>query len=208
MRLLVTDSGYQVANIGTSRDHFLRIVLKTVVKPTPPSYHERGASNGGAPKRKEPHVKRLMLIGVTLAMLAGLVGAAGPTIAGSASAAPAHRTATLPRHIHAASPGTVVTAGSTWTFGDAESGIHQFCIAIVFGASKIFSDDQGGAGTWKGTATSTKLTWTLGGLSGVSVKLSWVNGEPYWVGNYTLNGLTFGPTILVQGFDPLGWGGC
>jgi len=151
-------------------------------------------------------VKRLMLIGAVLAMLAGLVFAS-PAIAGSANAAPAHRTNFLPSHIHAASPGTAVTAGSQWTFYNVEFGVRNYCQVISFGSGKIFSDDLGGAGKWSGSTKSTKFAWTVGGSAGYSVKDSWMRNG-YWMGPYTFSGDTFGPTLLVQGVDPLGWTGC
>ena len=53
-----------------------------------------------------------------------------------------------------------------------------------------------------------KISWSTG-LPGFSMKNTWVSGDGYWEGSFTeTNGINYGPTILVSGSDPYGWGGC
>ena len=128
----------------------------------------------------------------------------------SASAATAHHGSLIPGALpHKASPGTVVTAGSTWTFYDlTNASSNEYCFVISPGASKIFTDDIGDAGKYKSSATSTTFTFVSGPNASLTFKFTWVPGTSYWDGNFTYEGTEYGPAALDQGNDPKDWGFC
>jgi hypothetical protein len=104
----------------------------------------------------------------------------------------------------------VVTVGSTWTWYYLPQGEHAHCEVLYPQAGKLFTSDAAGygdAGKWKGSSTSTKLTFTSGFDQGATFKYTW-DGNGYWDGNTLIGGVTVGPWLLVQGDDPLDWGGC
>jgi hypothetical protein len=103
--------------------------------------------------------------------------------------------------------GTPVTSGSTWTLYSLEFGTHYWCFVDTFG-TKTFSDDQGGGGTYKSTTKKTKMVDTNSTVLNTTFNYSstWITGDTtYWNGTFSAGGFVYGPIILVQGDNPLGW---
>ena len=151
-------------------------------------------------------MKRPIAIVAALSLSAAAVGI-GLATSQPATAASAHQHLHLSAHGNP--PGTLVTAGSTWTFYDMENGRPQFC-EVLYPKSKKFTSDAAGngdAGKWKGSSTFTSFTFTAGIDAGYSLKLTWTD-DGYWDGNAIAPGTSNGPMILDQGVDPLSWGGC
>ena len=87
-------------------------------------------------------MKRFIVIVAAICMSVALIGI-GLATSESATAASAHI------HLHRSAlgnpPGTVVTAGSTWTFYDMENGARQFC-EVLYPKTKKFTTDAAGEG--------------------------------------------------------------
>jgi len=153
-------------------------------------------------------MSRRKLLGTIVAALAipAAVWMAAPLAASAAGTAGVHVPGTGAGH---ASPaGTVVTAGSTWTFYGLVGGSHDGCTVLPPQVGKIFTSDAGDTGKWKGTATSTSFTFTSGPDAGIACKFTRVTGGQMWDGNFTKSWIAYGPALLVEGNDPLAWGGC
>jgi hypothetical protein len=139
-------------------------------------------------------------------------GVAALTLTGSMAASAAtggHGASLIPRGLPlSGSAGTVVTAGSTWTFYQMSGGFENSCVVISPGASKKFTDDAGDTGTWKSSKTSTTFRFTNGVDAGIAFTDAWVSGDAYWDGNNTYQRHEYGPEILAEGNDPLSWGSC
>jgi hypothetical protein len=154
-------------------------------------------------------MKRLVLIvaglGIVVAPIFSGLAMSGSAVAATPSGL---RQVPSPGVHHEATPGTEVTAGSTWTLYSVEGGAHQYCTIISFGALKKFTDDQGGSGTWKGSTKSTTINYAASDIfsARVTFKGSWITGDGgYWNGVITEAGTTYGPLILTQGANPFGW---
>jgi hypothetical protein len=146
----------------------------------------------------------LATLTLTLA-LSGAAVAATSTASGdtSNSRVASHRAAVV---------GTAVAVGGTWTPYSLENGIHAYCMITSFDAGKLFADDHGGVGKWKGSTTAVTMAYSASNVFRTapdSFKATWISGdEAYRNGVLTLQGRTYGPMELVAGSDPWAWGVC